>query len=446
MNDHLSDHNTGHKECCPAIGGPFSARRKFDVIDGKEVPRPCCKKNLEGNHFGPFGGPGWSYGEVIDATQPVDLNTDGYGWPPANYLPWGETEKVIDQALAEEGPWTIGEPFTANLSEYPQPGPLGLVYLAGPMRGIESFNFPAFHAAAKGLREQGWGVFNPAEMDESDGFDFTGTTGDEDLASLGFSLRNALGKDLDFITRRADAVAVLPGWEDSRGARAEVATARALGLPVFDAIEGPARPIVDPDIVGQAQIRVGGRWTDRVDIDVTDVIKAMNGSVRQFAEMYGGPASVTIDATEPGLIGYTEDWHGFEAIEEVEAAKRASVDGEVRTVSSTGGQKGKKPEVYDQIPPKALAELARHFGAGAEKYDAHNFRKGYPWSLCFNALMRHAWAFQNGEDYDVHKDGCPADCTDHLPGSKHIIAVAWHALVLATFMDEHPEFDDRYRS
>lgn len=367
-----------------------------------------------------------------------DLIADGYGFPPADYRPWGETEKVIDEMIAEDQAATaIGDPFEMQMStgagvEYPVPGPLGLVYLAGPMRGVEHFNFPAFHAAAKGLREQGWGVFNPAEMDEANGFDFMGTTGHEDTASLGFNLREALGADLAFITQRADAVAVLPGWENSKGARAEVATARALGLPVFDAIEGTSRPIEDH---GRATVNVVNRWTES-PLDVNKVSAAMSRAARVLT------AGTPTDGLPDDF--FTEDWHGQEAIEEFEAAKR-SVDGEVRTVSATGGQKGKKPEVYDQIPPKALAELARHFGAGAEKYDAHNFRKGYPWSLCFNALMRHAWAFQGGEDYDRHKDGCPADCTDHLPNSKHIIAVAWHALVLATFMDEHPEFDDRYK-
>lgn len=112
------------------------------------------------------------------------------------------------------------------------------VYVAGPMRGIAEFNFPAFHAAAAYLRAEGHQVFNPAERDiEHHGVDISkgNATGDEALAAAthGFNLREALKDDLEFICLHADAVAVLPGWENSKGAQAEVATAYALGLRVF---------------------------------------------------------------------------------------------------------------------------------------------------------------------------------------------------------------------
>lgn len=106
------------------------------------------------------------------------------------------------------------------------------VYLAGPMRGIPEFNKPAFRAAAALIRAAGHEVFSPVEYDESRGHDFTGLTGD--MAQIPeFNLREALGADLAWICAEAHAVAVLPGWENSLGATAEVATARALGLPVW---------------------------------------------------------------------------------------------------------------------------------------------------------------------------------------------------------------------
>lgn len=112
------------------------------------------------------------------------------------------------------------------------------IYVAGPMRGIPEFNFPAFFAAAAKLRAEGHEVFNPAERDnEKHGTDISkgNMAGDESVAAQqhGFSLREALGADLAWICAEAEAIALLPGWERSKGVAAEYATAIALGLQVL---------------------------------------------------------------------------------------------------------------------------------------------------------------------------------------------------------------------
>jgi hypothetical protein len=106
---------------------------------------------------------------------------------------------------------------------------------------------------------------------------------------------------------------------------------------------------------------------------------------------------------------------------------------EVRSVSSTGGEKGTKLARYDLIPEFPLRMLAEHFGRGADKYDDHNWRRGYEWSKSFAAMMRHAWQFWSGEDYDLET------------GSPHLAAVMWHACCMLEFMQEFPEFDDRFK-
>lgn len=93
------------------------------------------------------------------------------------------------------------------------------VYIAGPMTGLPEFNFPAFHAAADVWRNSGWEVINPAELDEED------TTKPWD-----FYLRRDLKLLVD-----CDAIAMLPDWELSRGAKLEHYVAQALGLSVYDA-------------------------------------------------------------------------------------------------------------------------------------------------------------------------------------------------------------------
>lgn len=103
------------------------------------------------------------------------------------------------------------------------------------------------------------------------------------------------------------------------------------------------------------------------------------------------------------------------------------------SVSSTGGAKNVKPEKFSLIPTQALAKVAEHYGVGAEKYAAHQWRQGYEWSKSYDALQRHANAFWAGEDND------PETKTPHMA------AVAFHALTLLTFMEEHPNHDDRYK-
>lgn len=105
--------------------------------------------------------------------------------------------------------------------------------------------------------------------------------------------------------------------------------------------------------------------------------------------------------------------------------------GETISVSSTGGQKAGNLERYDLIPPEPLRQLAEHYGKGAEKYEDHNWAKGYEWGKSFAALNRHLWQFWAGEDVDEET------------GSNHMVAVAWHAFALLQFMQDHPDFDTR---
>lgn len=109
------------------------------------------------------------------------------------------------------------------------------VYVAGPMRGITEFNFPAFHDTAAELRARGHVVFDPAQHDRDGGFDPTSMSGHEDLAGMGFDLRAALLADTTWICIEADAICMLPGWAESRGATAEYHLARALDLQIWGA-------------------------------------------------------------------------------------------------------------------------------------------------------------------------------------------------------------------
>lgn len=107
---------------------------------------------------------------------------------------------------------------------------------------------------------------------------------------------------------------------------------------------------------------------------------------------------------------------------------------EVRvTDPDTGGQKGYKPERYDLIPFEAVDEIARVYGMGAEKYEAHNYLKGYVWSLSLGAMLRHVTSWAKGED------------TDPESGLSHLAHAAWHCLALMMFQRHELGTDDRWR-
>ena len=100
----------------------------------------------------------------------------------------------------------------------------------------------------------------------------------------------------------------------------------------------------------------------------------------------------------------------------------------------TGGEKGKKLERYDLIPVRPLAEVARCFGMGARKYADRNWERGYPWSLSYASMQRHANAFWGGESIDPEV------------GFHHLAAVIFHAMVLLEFEVTHPEMNDLQQS
>lgn len=101
------------------------------------------------------------------------------------------------------------------------------IYLAGPMRGFPEFNFPLFNQTAAQLRSEGHQVFNPAERDieRHNGVDISKGNEKGDVAQAekdhGFNRRHAMNDDLNFICLEADAIALLPGWKASEGARLE---------------------------------------------------------------------------------------------------------------------------------------------------------------------------------------------------------------------------------
>lgn len=128
-------------------------------------------------------------------------------------------------------PLTFGPPSTG----WPDFGgrPSKSTYVAGPMRGIERFNFPAFDDAEKHLTAEGWVVFSPAQMDREkygDGVEFG-----EVVIDAAF-MHDCMKRDIATLLV-VDAIHLLEGWEDSKGVATELAVARAIGLEVYEQVD-----------------------------------------------------------------------------------------------------------------------------------------------------------------------------------------------------------------
>lgn len=214
------------------------------------------------------------------------------------------------------------------------------IYIAGPMSGRPHFNIPLFDYTAEILRDAGFDAVSPAELDDEETRHaaLCSPDGKMDKGALnGETWGDFLARDVKLVADKIDAVALLPGWEDSRGAQLEVFVARLCRLPIF-----------------------------LFNFNLLD----------------------------------DEDCLLIELDEDAEAQPTQLPEGEERITSETGGQKGRKLARMDLIPPGPLMELAKVYGFGATKYDDHNYIKGYDWSLSYGAMQRHLMAWAMGEDID----------------------------------------------
>ncbi len=362
------------------------------------------------------------------------------------------------------------------------------VYLAGPMRGIPQFNFPAFDRAQGELERAGYHVFSPAQCDRIDqGFDPVGMTGNEDLSKSGFDLRYALKSDTAWICTHADAVVLLPGWQRSTGAQAELALAKALVIPGFELEDflalGEGAPDVTRDSIAR-RLRPGGyvgrgprpgRATDldeatgQIPPDVDEVrptrtvlercvdraraveagetwddfLERTGKAIAEVAPMrlhsggiVSGPTIERVPDSPAVDFRVHRDGVVVSSDDPTEVG-RPSLDvkapyGEVRVVDpNTGGEKGQKPAQLGAIDPQSLLVLGEVAGFGATKYARYNYLKGYAWSLSADACLRHLLQFLAGEDLD-EESGLP-----------HAAHVAWHGLALTSFLLRGIGTDDR---
>ena len=105
------------------------------------------------------------------------------------------------------------------------------VYIAGPMAGVEEFNYPLFNAVAKLLRAAGFTVVNPAELDDAPAVESPSAYYVSHVERAEYMRR-----DLPYVLD-CDALALLPDWELSTGANIELMTALVAGKEVWEFFE-----------------------------------------------------------------------------------------------------------------------------------------------------------------------------------------------------------------
>ena len=81
----------------------------------------------------------------------------------------------------------------------------------------------------------------------------------------------------------------------------------------------------------------------------------------------------------------------------------------------------------------ALEAMADVMGFGAEKYSAHNWRKGFPLSRLVSSAMRHIGAWNSGQDLDSES------------GRSHLAHAGCCIMFLLALYRDNPELDDRHR-
>src|ERR1041385_821101 len=95
------------------------------------------------------------------------------------------------------------------------------------MTGLPEFNFPAFFEAEEKLRQRGYLVVNPAGLEETSPRSWTPEE----------QWRWNMRRDIPALLT-CDEIALLPGWQTSRGARLELHIGTQMGMPTWDYRDG----------------------------------------------------------------------------------------------------------------------------------------------------------------------------------------------------------------
>jgi hypothetical protein len=199
------------------------------------------------------------------------------------------------------------------------------LYLSGRMSGLPNYNRDRFNEIEYLVRELGYDVVNPAQIDL-----------DEDGPDVVHTWEHYIKRDLSIIIEKCDGIVMFDDWQNSRGATLELYVAKQIGLKVYgidtynckliDGVDLPA-PFEAKDIVlgarrytyghpadnfdfiaGLWQATIGHKLKDGESVDLRDV--AMMMLQVKVAREYNAPKRDNI----VDIIGYAYAYQ--ESIEE----------------------------------------------------------------------------------------------------------------------------------
>lgn len=143
------------------------------------------------------------------------------------------------------------------------------------------------------------------------------------------------------------------------------------------------------------------------------------------------PNANTMPKQEETINLFDPDTNAIMQVPVREQIELKTVVGELPTGSALKFDDGKLP--LHLLSTEAMNQTAAVLQFGADKYAAHNWRKGFVWSRPLAAAMRHITAFNAGEDKDPES------------GLSHLAHAACCIMFLLEFEKTHKELDDRYK-
>lgn len=256
-------------------------------------------------------------------------------------------------------------------------------YIGGPMRGIRRFNFDAFDSMNLWLQNnRRWQIHNPATHDRQEWPDIETWEGFEDGDTdrcPKFDLSQALSWDLARVAESQHLV-LLPGWEQSTGARHERHVAELTGSSIW---------IAQPALTVDA-------WHLRLDmsregsLQPTPTPVTSGGSMMKMNDPYQAHDTFMGKPVDPRtLIGDDGE----------RPAKRTFDTGATRDLSDH------KPDYEGFLSVTAFRAYGRYMlghrkMADGSLRDSDNWQKGIPIDAYMKSLFRHTI-----DVWDLHRQG-----------------------------------------